>query len=406
MGGLVNAKSVYGRWFKKNENQNSLDYKLKISAKDIMNEVIPEGAGNRPPFFFGNMGPVYEANPKAISQTDSPITISIFTFNSITIEGETLINYIESVIHSFFLSHNFGTRQSKGYGSYYIHTDDPLYIEPNEIINDQNQDAVYFLPYSFPLAAVGNTAIRTALNMLKKMEIFYKAMRSGINQCFGANQHYLKSLFWIYFKRFVEINLKWEKKKIKDQFLAAHPFYTIQSGRHSGKPAYNNSPLGFSGSSDLLIKDLFGLATTEKWEAKWNFEIEKQITDVERFKSPIFFKPILTQQGYIIYFHAEELTDNNSIIRKTVTINAACSIPTPVSFDFHDFFDFLCNPAQFNLDSYFLADTGALDVNNRPEYMSVNQMLQNDMDNYNNIGNYQILREIFNNISKFNNAQP
>jgi hypothetical protein len=402
MGGQEEVNANYQGWLI--PGQKSFDFKVRISATPARHDLIPEGPNNRIPFYFGNMGDDYRRNPKYLSFSDDPVEVSVITFNSNKVGDETLVEYIRSVIPAFFLSENFGTRQSKGYGSFYIHEQDELYETPETCIAFQNEGSKDFLPYSFTLQTAGNDFFSRSRDALSKTEVFYKAMRSGINKCFGGGQHYVKSLLWLYFKRVVNTDIKWEKKKIKEMFLSTHPETVRQPGTHSSKPGYAESPLGSAGTHEILIKDLFGLASEETWEARYNsFKIEKVIEGIDRLKSPVFFKPLKTGNKYKVFFHAHELTTDNSVVRRTVQINGSLNINTPAAFDFHRFFDFLSNPAVFNLDNHMLVQAMNEDTN-VPEFMRVADIKRQGTREHERVDNYRILNSIINELQSHKNA--
>ncbi|MBL7729658.1 MAG: hypothetical protein JNM88_00655 [Chitinophagaceae bacterium] len=393
MGGIDVVSKNYSNWLI--PGQKSFDYKIKISATPSRHEVIMPGVDNQPPFFFGNIGDEYKRNPnKYLNFSDTPIKVSIRTFNNHIVSNESLLDFIRSVLPSFFLSVNFGTRQSKGYGSFYLHEKDPLYEDPEDRIAFQNDGNGDFLPYSITLRTNGRDTFERSIDALKRLEVFYKAMRSGINRCYGRNQHYLKSLLWLYFKRIVDNNIKWEKKKIKEQLLGRQPETLRQTAVHSGKPGYEESPLGSGGSHELLIKDMFGLASEETWDAKYDrFKIEKIIEDVDRFKSPIFFKLLMRGDHFKIFFHAHELTTENSVIGRMVEINKTLRIRTPSVFDFHSFFDYLSNADAFNLDNHFIVHTNNEETNSS-DYQTVSAMKKSGRREFERIDNYKILKGI------------
>jgi len=400
MGGVDEASSNYSQWLIPKTKQLAFDYRLKIVAPSVVNEEILEGAENRIPFYFGNMGREYVRNPKYLSFTNVNIEVTITSFNCAKIDNETIVDYIRSIIATFFLKENFGTRQSKGYGSFYISEDDEIYDVPKDIIGLQHgSGAIDFLQYSFNLTGNGGDNKIRSLDVLRKLEIFYKAMRSGINVCFGRNKHYLKSLLWLYYKRMIDTNLKWEKKKIKEIFLIAHPDTSRQILEHTRNPGYINSPLGSTGVNEILIKDLFGLALEETWKAQYKFDIEKSIEGIDRFKSPVFFKPIRTDNNFIIFFHALSINPANSILDKSVEINKTLRIPTPATFDFHKFFDFLSNPSMFNLDNHMLVNA----INNLTgnlESMRVTDIKSQHTNEHNRIENYKVLNNIIKDLQR------
>ena len=105
-----NGKLFYGKWRKED---SKIIYDL-----------------NSYPCFFANMGcDIYDSYKyKKGSFAKEPFEMIIITNHS------ELFNILKDkskrVLSSFFLNTNFGTRQSKGFGSFYIDEDDELYVNP------------------------------------------------------------------------------------------------------------------------------------------------------------------------------------------------------------------------------------------------------------------------------------
>ena len=396
----IETTNKYKVWYQKGKESTAFDYRLQIYSDAGNPKLIPENNREDYPNFFGNMGADYSKNPKYISFTELPIRFILSSFNSAKIENESLLETINSIIPEFFLTHNFGTRQSKGYGSFYIHPDDSSYIDPHEVIKYQKVENPAFLRYSYKIE-IDKTRTREdeKTYVLKTIETFYKAMRSGINVCWGRNQHYIKSWLWLYFTREFSRDkpIKWEKKKIKEQFLNGQET-KAQIIKHQDKEDFESSPIGYKGSYELLIKDLFGLASEEKWSAKYdNYKIVKVIDGIDRFPSPVFFKPLKIGSAFTVFFHAIAIDEKNSILKKSVTINSSLVMQTPRRFDFHDFFDFLSSKSKFSLDNEFRFQVDE-------ESVSVTQLKQERKNYFRSVENYRILNPIIDQLQNKINA--
>lgn len=143
-----------------NKQYRALDYQLRITPLGtVEQEPIPRERRAEYLPFFGNIGDKYEENPKYFSMTLSPLRLDFRTFH------ESLLDMVVRIIPSFLMSTNFGTRQSKGFGSFYLHPKDDLHQPPEQIIQPK---------YSF----------RAGPNHLKRTQFngHFKTLFSSINE--------------------------------------------------------------------------------------------------------------------------------------------------------------------------------------------------------------------------------
>ena len=119
-------------WIKKKNDKVWLDYKMHIACPDVKShvEIRDFEYRERTPLFFGNMK---SDTPKGVSFCSEPLDLVI-------IATEQIHKIIAKNINEFFFFNNFGTRQSKGYGSFYLAPIQPsntnsLYSYKTPIIN-------------------------------------------------------------------------------------------------------------------------------------------------------------------------------------------------------------------------------------------------------------------------------
>ncbi len=269
------------------DDRKYLDYQVKISVKaartidsqsvDILNFSAGEYSASVN-LVLANMGK-QEHERKNFTFHDL-ITIEITCFNTI------LLDIIRSNFSGFLLRTNFGNRQSKGFGSFYLDESDPTYRIPNT-------------KFYFTLS-LRNTE---QVELFSKIELFWKALRSGINKGkrnngrFSTN-FYFKSLVFMYAK---SMGIQWEKKSYKECFFSDQ--LEVQK---STQP--KSETLHFSKSLKYLMKDILGLSMNETWVASYNNAsiVKRHVVlsengenydegYIERFKSPITFKPIYSE---------------------------------------------------------------------------------------------------------------
>ncbi|OQY00886.1 MAG: hypothetical protein B6I26_06330 [Desulfobacteraceae bacterium 4572_130] len=301
--------------------KGNLDYKVKIITSNIeFKDITPpkqdengniktnsKGEIQREayPNFFGNIGS-NNGNYKKTSFTRSIINLEFFSFEK-EIKKAIKENFTE-----FILKTNFGTRQSKGFGSFYIHPDEENYKKPN-------------LKYKF---TVDSTKIK---ELFYKIELFYKTLRSGINRVNFKSKttiFYFKSMMFLYAKH---IGIQWDKKSIKEAYFTKG--LTAQNVKHK-KPEKNKK----------LMKDLLGLSATESWKS-YNETIKKEHKnkEIDRFKSPIIFKPLLNKNnGFDVYFYAKKINPDflgQCFVIKNNSRNDL-KLQVPEKFDFDEFLAF------------------------------------------------------------------
>jgi hypothetical protein len=293
------------------------------------------------PMFFGNMSKD-ENSVKKRGITHSNVYFTVYT------PDEALRAKIKESLALFFFTHNFGARQSKGYGSFYIDKFDinGIYKEPDDL---WKKNTLYVSKFS-------------SKDILKDIDLFYKTIRSGINQCHkictatdsemdrkcqvfnkcGVRivkkngcvkyrcEHLVfgnKSIFYCKSALFKFLdsktpNRQWDKKTIKEAYFTKY------------SPKIDNS--------QLLYRDLLGLAS-ETIAGGATLSKENIDSDIERYKSPILIKPITTEKGSYIYIGYVSI--DSQMLNKEFSIKkdkiGSLKMFTPTIFELKDYFDFL-----------------------------------------------------------------
>ena len=289
--------------------KGNLDYQTKIMANHVESPANQFGdINNRYPLFFGNMGDVSE---KHFTYTKDIIRIQFFSFN------QKIRQAIEKNFAEFILKTNFGARQSKGFGSFYLDKSCNYYEKPH-------------LNYKF---SVNKTAIQ---DVFSTIELFYKSLRSGINTCDKKKESifYFKSMMFLYAK---SLGIQWDKKSIKESFFQ----------ENLANQSYNlpdSDCLRFSSNEKKIMKDLLGLSCSEKWKIPYKSTIEKKHPEIERFKSPIIFKPLKNDNHfYDVYFFTNKIDEKFLDQSFSISQNKRNSfkLKTPKTFDIDHFLNFV-----------------------------------------------------------------
>lgn len=340
---LRDLNTDYKKFLIGNEKHLALNYKIKILSTNNKIENIDE----RFPFFFGNMG-IKNSNITRIKKfifTSEPIILRFFSFDN------ELIDKINTFLPEFFALENFGSRQNKGFGSFYINTENKNYQELNESLFD----------YKFTISTNGMN--NKFFELFYQLDLFYRALRPGINlkDHLGNTKFYFKSLLFLYFKNH---GVQWEKKTIKDNFFVSQ--LRNQINKH-----YNSDVRTYSSDNKKLVKDLMGLSTKEDWkfyqssitktEAKQDINgrwVKKNNDEeqIERFKSPIFFKVIQCSNNSNLYKIYIRLNEDIPIRGKWFIIEEIHGknfpLQIPEHFSIKEFFKFIIDKSKFNISNH------------------------------------------------------
>jgi len=295
--------------------ERALDYKVSISP-DLSNAETIEtidrrGKEQSNPLFFGNMG---DGEYKKFKHNQNRIKLTLFSYKS------ELLKFLNDNFEAFLANTNFGTRQSKGFGSFYLNT--PF-----------NKRLVNHKVYSF-------TANPNSWE--EDIKHFYSFLRAGINTA-NFRGIYAKAVIFAYAK---SKGITWDKRAIKQAYMGKE--LRTQQDTHSNQDA----PLHYSSDAQHIVRDLFGLSSSQSWMS-YRASVDKEHTErdnnkkVDRFKSPITFKPVKEGNNMRIYFWADKSVEkilNKEFIIK-VNKRGDLKLTTPNEFSFDEFFEF-----AFNLD--------------------------------------------------------
>jgi len=300
---------------------------------------IPENANNNSsktiekkrrnyPLYFGNMGNDYDNNPRYQSNVNGKLKVSFFCFD------KTILNCIDENFEAFLANTNFGTRQSKGYGSFYL--------DGKEFIPSLIKKPVYKFN-------IEETYWKEAFSYI---ELFYRFLRQGINIPKREKPFYCKPAVFSYLKKKYS-NLEWEKRFIKQTCFSDQVKEQIKN--------HQNSDILRSGNKTADIRDIFGLSTEENWRSYNKARIKKSGTNknkIERFKSPLLIKPIKTKSGFDVYIFEEDRNEEKledflgSELVITVANRRDCKsmkIKVIEEFSFDEFFEYV---SKINIDKY------------------------------------------------------
>ncbi len=295
--------------------KNALDYKVEIVAEktDVLD------IRNRS--YFGNMGP-NTVQRKAVMNHN--VQITFFSYRT------ELISKIKTYFASFLAMENFGMRQSKGFGSYYLGPKDAQYCDVFTALDKIGQHYIYAQYQGeksekvFSHVEVIYPLIKTGINypdLAKKDHPRGFTDRNGnIKQVpdheggRGPKASYYRSFLFQYMHE--KHHLGNEKRFIKEEFFS--PRQRIES----------------DGSEKRYVRALLGVADGVTFRDIRSGTISYTNDEVKRFKSPLTFKII--DDYLIVLAHDNSLIFNKEFMFSD-KFNNKKSIKTPSSFDINDF---------------------------------------------------------------------
>lgn len=295
------------KWFVGDGSQQSFDYMMRITPNSeqvdrtqSIERAIAR-AEHRPPNaslheihknYFGNMasGNNIQDTVQAIQETFKE---SLFYKDGLTLTIRCfipeLLTLIDEHIRGFFMMHNFGTRQRKGFGSFTV----DISTKPNE---PKGFDLVRkYCPNAYYCKLDDNVSADALLNAVWVLSAFLK---SGFNRGEG---NYVRGFVFRYFQR--EKNpLANDKAFVKQQVL--HNVYNEATRGEHLHPYGNNVRYRY-------VRGLLGTNENSRFCRAPNahtpvYDIYTHSAEgIERFPSPLLFKPI----GKFVFILPQKMPD-------------------------------------------------------------------------------------------------
>jgi len=182
------------------------------------------------PGFFANNGKENFDDFKWFNWSSGDINAKIIAFD------QTLKEVIEQSITAFFFHNNFGSRKTKGFGSFSVSNEDGKSKRPKDYskyffditFKTIKKSEINDLISNYKTNGYGTIAPLEAEFLIQnkylfeRIDLLYRTLRSGINikDRYGNTQFYIKSLLFFYYK--VKFNKQWDKKSIKEYFYFNH----------------------------------------------------------------------------------------------------------------------------------------------------------------------------------------
>ena len=288
------------KWFVGDGSQQSFDYMMRITpnSEQVERTQSIARAEHRPPNtnlheihknYFGNMASgnniqdtIRETFKESLLYKDG-LTLTIRCFIP------ELLTLIDEHIRGFFMMHNFGTRQRKGFGSFTV----DISTEPNA---PKGFDLVgKYCPNAYYCKLDGNVNADALLDAVWVLSAF---LRSGFNRGEG---NYVRGFVFRYFQR--EKNpLANDKAFVKQQVLR-NVYNEATRGEHL-HPYGNNVRYRY-------VRGLLGTNENSRFCRAPNahtpvYDIYTHSAEgIERFPSPLLFKPI----GKFVFILPQKMPD-------------------------------------------------------------------------------------------------
>lgn len=296
------------KWFVGDGSQQSFDYMMRITPNSEQVERTQSieraiaRAEHRPPNasfheihknYFGNMASgnnirdtIRETFKESLFYKDG-LTLTIRCFIP------ELLTLIDEHIRGFFMMHNFGTRQRKGFGSFTV----DISTEPNA---PKGFDLVgKYCPNAYYCKLNDNVSADALLDAVWVLSAF---LRSGFNRGEG---NYVRGFVFRYFQR-VKNPLANDKAFVKQNVL--HNVYNEATRGEHLHPYGNNVRYRY-------VRGLLGTNENSRFCRAPRGETREDRTvhniyihsagGVERFPSPLLFKPI----GKFVFILPQKMPD-------------------------------------------------------------------------------------------------
>jgi CRISPR/Cas system CMR-associated protein Cmr1 (group 7 of RAMP superfamily) len=286
----------------------------------------------------------YNGNPKKVKDNDTytfdeenwddiekkgllfdDVSIKISSFN------EILIHFLCDNLEQFFVVTNFGTRTSKGFGSF---TATSIICGSGNHNLSNNYLELLKNNYKYVYSKKASNSL-SAFNVIKED---YQRLKAGVNF-----RTYEKSMLFCYFNK---QNIGWEKKEIKVKMQENHITPNSKQSNNPNRSCSKCNSIQANKNNHQYIRALLGLA--EHYEFN-NTKIYVEVNggdNFQRFQSPITFKIINNE----IYLLANPITTD--ILCKEITFQIyekrgkdkipkgnSFPINTPDSFNLKEFLE-------------------------------------------------------------------
>lgn len=220
-------------------------------------------------------------------------------YGEILCQNEELSKMIESYLQPFFLLHNFGARQSKGFGSYTVRS-----LNGKSINGDKKSIAQKMYDLYVDDCLISRVDDHYRFRQIQQFHHKLKTANRG--ECSVLRRYFHKQA------------IEWEKP-MEREMIGLPP----EKGTRSYPKEYVRALLGLHGQFEFP-------------QLNRRVKVSNQVANIERFASPIIYKPI----GDIIYLILKDIPDemfDMEFVLSTEMREKRVRTPNKETFDFKDF---------------------------------------------------------------------
>lgn len=268
LGGKEKVRKNHKSWILRDEDgKMALDYMVKING--IVQEKVKLGYKTDYDIYYGNMGGAYT---KGVLYVPKSVRVIIHCMNA------ELLDMIDGIIGDFFIAHNFGRMQNKGFGSFVCAG------------RDKSEEHIAYVLCDVYKARTCYT-FKAGDKAFARIKIIYSLMKSGLN--FGGK--YRRSLLFMYMRR--KKNLGNEKAWMKQEELAPSDCYKTDDNKRK----YDSYRMTYQRQNYKYVRALMGVGDHYDFQlmtgGKTTISVSNE--DIERCNSTVFFKVIGEQVYYV-----------------------------------------------------------------------------------------------------------
>lgn len=279
--------------------------------------------------------------------SDKKITLEVFSTNA------EVLSIIEKSIHAFFACTNFGSRQTKGFGSFSVE-----YPKSKESF-EKLVEPFFKHRYSLTQEFNGNSSIGKLKAIFSRIQDDYRLIKSGRPaQMSGGYRKAQTFLFGLkpnykfnWDKRHIKIEINNNRMKVGKDFanLLTDPRKPGNSAIYDSTGA--NSWMDASKQNYIFIRALLGLAEQYEFQTDKGFNNKYQVAVkhefIERYPSPIIWK-VVNNKVYVLANEVESVMLDKTFELtmklgdpKTNNPKSITPIKTPIDFSLGDFLKFV-----------------------------------------------------------------
>lgn len=346
-------KTLRDKW---NNGYRALNYKIRIESTSRIQDVElcfdqnnkgkyetyyeeitykngKEQCNKKPfPFLISDMGGKDSLEELLNMCMHEEITLIIRTSSSI------LVEFVYQNISCFFALHNFGQRQTKGFGSFSVvslkkDNQQEYTINGWDAFKNEFDNGTWILCFELDKS---DSAFRKQLMLFSVIDFYWRCLKSGINytkrKIIGNDvkeiypERYIKAYLWTYLNLSSQYKAPnnvctWEKRKLKYDF---HLETTLPIRNYTDNPneavfarGMMGCPVNYEYRIPTAKLDDQGKEIIEKHTISIKNFVENQTNDnerkniIERIASPIIFKPYIEDTKVYVAV----LFDNDLIIK-------------------------------------------------------------------------------------------